>query len=183
MGDKKNKEASHQAYILTFPNQPDINGLTRLVKWIRGHGVLDRRAIADARPDLYNPATFEITAGWDVLSEAMKYWQDRGAEVREVSEEEAEEYRHLLETNPAKIFNPADPKKADADGGQKKTGAEKIRIHQLAKEFDMDTARVLEKLAAGGIEAQAAASTVDAGAARKILGAEEPKAAGPPHAG
>ncbi|MDP9293820.1 MAG: translation initiation factor IF-2 N-terminal domain-containing protein, partial [Actinomycetota bacterium] len=45
----------------------------------------------------------------------------------------------------------------------------KKRVHELAKQYDMPSKEVLERLAAAGIEVKAAASAVDEDAADRAL--------------
>ena len=100
--EKATKAAAkrHEAYIIKFDNAPGLNGYQRMIEWINGHGVLDRRAIAGKRSDLCDPKTLKWKVAHDVVGENARYWADRGATVEGCTDKEAEAYRTKLLKDP-----------------------------------------------------------------------------------
>jgi hypothetical protein len=115
------------AYILTFENSPDLVGVRRIVNWVHGHGVLDRKALAAVRSDLCDQSTLELKAGWPVLEELARYWKDHGATVKKVTELEAEAYRKKLYADPRGHLpkEKVTPAKKEEGAKGKKSAAEK----------------------------------------------------------
>jgi hypothetical protein len=104
--NENSPDPKDDAYILEFPGAPHTNGRNRYVNWVHGCGVLDRRAIAEVRPDLVDGETLELLADYDVLAEAARYWGDRGAEVQKVTAAKALKYRQRIEQDP-ESFDPS----------------------------------------------------------------------------
>lgn len=89
------------AYILTFEANHHLNGDNRCVRWYNGHGVLDRRGLAEFRPDFYDIGTLERKEGApDLMAATLEYWTDRGAKAQKVSEAKADEYRTKISLDP-----------------------------------------------------------------------------------
>ena len=59
----------------------------------------------------------------------------------------------------------------------------KVRVHELAKEFDLENKEVIERLSAAGVEVKTHSSSVYADEARAILSKPAQKAAKPKRAG
>ena len=98
--EKAARPAGPEAYLIKFDAGAALNGYQRMIQFVNGHGVLDRRAVAAARRDLCDQKTLKWLVDWPVLQESAKYWADRGATVVPCSEKEAEAYRLKLHDNP-----------------------------------------------------------------------------------
>lgn len=154
------------AYILEFPNAPHTNGLNRLVNWVGGCGVLDRRAVADTRPDLVDARTFKMKAGYDVLGSTAAYWAERGCNVKKTTAAKADAYREKLdEKRRAMLAGPPAETVVEADGGDE----ELVKVNALAKEVGLMNKEAVEMLREAGIDFKNASSNVPAEAARAAL--------------
>jgi len=116
-----------KAYILRLDDAPMTNGVIRVVRWVNGHGVLDRYALASVRPDYCDPQSLRILVGYDILAELARWWGEHGAAVKEVTEEEAARKRKELDHNPTGHLPKAKEAKETKETEAKKEAPAKAR--------------------------------------------------------
>jgi hypothetical protein len=144
---------THKAYMVEYEHAPETNGVLRLVHFHGGRGVLDRYALASARPDLCDEQSLEVTAGWPVLEEVAKWHSDRGAKITEVTEQEAHNLRRQLSATP-------DPEPSEV---------KMVRVGKLAEELGIESKLAVQKLKAAGLAIKSASSNVPDAEAREML--------------
>jgi hypothetical protein len=124
------KKAAPEAYIIKMDGAADLMGLNKAVKFVHGHGVLDKNSLAEARPDMVDLNTGNPKDA-SLLPEIAAFWARQGADVEEVTQAKADAYRKKLAEDPRghlpkpKAPKAVKPKEEGTEGDGKKPASKK----------------------------------------------------------